>query len=174
MKQKIRMILATLTIGLALSACGGAPQPDSRAEGSEQEISIREAVTRPTPHLAVEEIYDLLPDARPESITTQLFGQLFPDLRDKVEEYYGCVSDPNGGLADILILLPDPEEKDTVREALLVYQEKRIRQFETYDILDAYNIAKNAVVFDQGDYIVLSMLPDNDAAQDILDRHMPL
>ena len=161
-----------LCLFISLAGCSGAAV--QTADVSLGEVSIREAVIVASPQDAVAEVYAALPDARVEALDIAKFYSLFPDLTGLVYSYYGCVSDVNGGLADLMLLAPKEGERETVRNALLSYQEARIKEFESYDILDAFEIAKAALVYDQGDYIILTMLPDNEAAQNIIDLHIPL
>lgn len=168
---KYRVLTAAAAL-LLLGGCRGTARPANA--GIEGGVSIRETVTVADPQAAVDEIYETLPEARTEPLTDYHIGKHFEEAADKIDEYYGCISNPNGGLADVIILGPAEGAQDEVRDALHQYQERRIREFENYDILGSFDIAKNAVVIDQGSYVILLMLPDNDAAQDILDRHLPL
>ena len=170
--KRYRVLAAAmaLLLVLGLAGCGRG------AEQTESEVSIRETVTEADPQTAVDKIYEALPDARIERLTGESFAQLFPTLDGVAEEFYGAVSNPNGGLADVIIVKPVERSgaRDTVREALRGYQDKRMREFENYDILNALTIATEAQVVDQGDYVLLLMLADNNAARDIIDQYLPL
>lgn len=139
-----------------------------------EEASIREAVTVADPQAAVTAIYASLE----EHSAVPLSGwQLAEDLgieESDVEEYYGRISTAEGGLADVIFLLPAENKRESVSLALSAYKERRITEFENYDILDAYSIAQNAVIYEQGDYVILLMLKDNDAARAIVDEYIPL
>lgn len=167
-----RAAVLCVTMLALLTGCGGEVQ---QADVVEHDAIIKEAITIPEPETAVEEVYKTLKDAKVEEITDYLFSITFTTLDDEeVEKAYGCISDPNGGLADMLIIKPVSGEREKVREALHNYQQSRIREFENYDILDAYEISTNAQIYDQGDYVIFLMLPDNEAARDIIDLYIPL
>ena len=169
-RYRIFAVAALIIVGLA--GCQRQTAPVDMVGA----VSIREAVTIADPQTAVDRIYETLPESRTEPLDAATFADLFPDLGEVVEEYYGAISDPNGGLADVVIVKPRSasDNRETVREALRAYQEKRIREFENYDILNALTIATDAQVVDQGDYVLLLMLPDNEAAQEIIDQYLPL
>lgn len=178
MMQKMtgrRLLAAALAILMLcpMSACGDYEQAEQEEINT---ITAEEA----DPQKAIEEVYVVLPEARTEELSAGLFEEYFPELVEKTEMFVGKISDPTAGLADMIIIRPATDEENaptirqTVHEALLNYQETRVREFENYDILDSLTIATEAQVFTQGDYEVLLMLPDNDAAREIIDRYLPL
>lgn len=173
--KKLRWMIAALVLAAALTGCGGG---EEAAEAyAESDVSIRPAVTEPDPETAVQKVYEeIVPDARTRPLTRNVFLENFPELEEVAEQYYGRISDPNGGLADLIIIkrAEGTGNRDKVRDALWQYQEKRINQFENYDILNAFSISRDAEVFDQGDYVVLLMMPDNEAAREIIDQYIPL
>lgn len=173
-RQLLAAALAAFML-CATTACND----DGQSAEDEQQINTVSAEDA-DPERAVAEVYATLPDARAEELTEERFAEYFPDLADITEMYAGKISDPVGGLADVIIIRPVADEENaqtvrqTVHDALLSYQETRVREFENYDILDSLTIATEAQVFAQGDYEVLLMLPDNDAAREIIDRYLPL
>lgn len=169
--MKREAILLFLIIAIFFSGCGGKTQPVSVMVS---DSPVKEAVTVAKPQDAVAAIYASLPSHKAEPLR-------FIDLNDTIEvnassvsEYYGRISDPNEGLADVLILLPKDQERENVSLALSKYKEKRMASFENYDILDAYAISQNAVIYEQGGYIIMLMLSDNDSARKIIDEYIPL
>jgi hypothetical protein len=157
---------------LVLPGCGRGA--DTAAEAA-SEVSIREAVTEADPDAAVEEIYETLPDAQAVPLSAFQLANYFPELSlDDLLSYTGRISSPEGGLADLIFFEPAEGKRDTVREALRGYQERRIREFEDYDILGSFEIAANATVIDQGDFVILLMLADNEVVRDIIDKYIPL
>lgn len=173
--MSMALLCGALALVLPVLALGGCSS--RRAEAADApvgEVSIRQAVTEADPQGAVDAVYAALPDAWPTPVSATEFERHFADVADKVESYYGCTSDPGGGLSDLLILKPRSGERDLVREALHLYQEKRVREFENYDILDSYTIARDAQVYDQGDYLILVMFGDNAAVQEIIDGYIPI
>ncbi len=99
--------------------------------------------------------------------------EVFGVESEDVEEVIAYRSDAKSGLCDVALILPKADKADEVREALMQYAALRAESFKNYDILGAYSIAQNTAVFNQGDYVVMLMLPDNDQARDILDAYMP-
>lgn len=85
----------------------------------------------------------------------------------------GYNSEVAGGLRDLVIVRPAPEMEETVREALNNYIALQVSAFRNYDIRGSYAIASGAVVFNQGEYLVMLMLPDNESARTVLDRYLP-
>lgn len=169
--MKREAISLFLIIILVFTGCGRRTQPTSATVGGSQ---VKEAVTVAKPQDAVVAIYESLSSYKAETLR-------FIDLREtiginasSVSEYFGKISDPNEGLADVLILLPKDQERENVSLALSKYKEKRMASFENYDILDAYSISQNAVIYEQGGYIIMLMLLDNDAARKIIDEYIPL
>ena len=71
------------------------------------------------------------------------------------------------------IIKPTEGEDENVREAMKTWQESRIRAFSGYDIYNSTEISENAMIFRRGDYLVMLMLEDNDAARSIIDEYIP-
>jgi hypothetical protein len=176
MKQKpkiLSILLAALLLFLPGCDGGGA----ETAEEAASEVSIRPTVTEADPVTAVNEIYEALPDAQTRELTNYELTQNFPDLDpESLISYTGRLSSPDGGLADVVFFEPAEGERDAAREALHLYQEQRIREFENYDILGAFQIAQDAIVIDQGDFVILLMLAEEqvEAAREIIDQYIPL
>lgn len=172
-RSKMKRALPFLAMAVLLAAGAGCGQAAVPADES-LEVSIREAVTEANPQAAVDAVYEALPDARPTPLDDAQFTKLFTDVADSVESFYGCTSDPGGGLSDLMILKPLSGKRDEVREALHTYQERRVKEFENYDILDSHTIAREAQIYDQGEYVVMVMFADNTLVQDIIDEHLPM
>lgn len=171
MNGRNRILWAVLPLMLLFAGCSAVPQVQETAI---TEVSIREAVTKADPQAAVDAVYAALPDALPQPLSPTSFQASFPGQEDNVVEYFGSLCDPTGGLAELVILRPAEGKRDDVREGLRKYAETRMDEFENYNILRAYEIALGAEIIDQGDYVILLMLPDNEAARTILDEHIPL
>ena len=56
---------------------------------------------------------------------------------------------------------------------LAAVKNSRIEEFEKYDILGAYEISKNAEIYIRGDYVIMVMHQDNDAAKKIIEEYIP-
>lgn len=171
-KFKWLVITAVLTSVLAIiSGCG---RQNEATAAVLNEDNRKKAVTVADPQTAVEEIYASLKDYEADKLTSWRLKEALGIADADLKEYYGKISKPEEGLADVMIIRPKEDLREDVQLALSKYKEKRMSEFEDYDILDAYSIAQNAVIYDQGDYIILLMLADNDAARDIIDEYIPL
>lgn len=49
----------------------------------------------------------------------------------------------------------------------------RVKEFENFDIYNSYRIAQDAVIFEQGEYVVMLMLDDTETARAVINRHLP-
>lgn len=168
--RTIALALAILTTAAMLSACFA--NTGSAQVAALSDVSIREAIIEPDPQAAVDAIYAALPNSRTTSLDTYTLDKIGINTTD-IQEYYGCVTDPAGGLSDVIMLLPKFDKREAVLEQLNQYKLQRIREFENFDILDAYSIAQNAIIYNQGDFLILLMLEDNESTQNTIDEYMP-
>jgi len=162
--------MVVLILFLAASGCG----QNETVPAEPGETSVRETVAAPEPQKAVDAIYASLNEYKANPVTAWQIEELLGIGESDIDDFYGKISDPTGGLVDVLILLPKSEKREDVRLSLSKYRERRMAEFENYDILDAYPISQNAVIYDQGDYIIMLMLADNDAARRMIDEYIPL
>lgn len=171
MKHKALALLLIVMIPVTFSGCAKKAQQTSAVI---RESSVKAAVTVAKPQDAVDAIYASLGSYKAKPVTSADLSEIFEIESGAVKQYYGMLSESNEGLADVLILLPDGAKHDTIQLALSKYKEKRMAEFENYDILDAYAISQNAVIYPQGGYIIMLMLSDNDTARGIIDEYIPL
>lgn len=171
-KLKWHIITAALMpFLLMISGCGGRSEA---AVAVLDDANRKKAVIVAEPQTAVDEIYASLKEYKANPLTSFRLKENVGIAESDLKEYYGKISEPEEGLADVMIIRPKEAMREDVRLALSKYKEQRMAQFENYDILDAYSIAQNAVIYDQGDYIIFLMLVDNDAARAIIDEYIPL
>ena len=140
-----------------------------------EELNEKSTPEEPDPSGAVKAIYaqESMAEAITEAMDPAWLGEIIANPEFKAKELYAKHSHPNGGLADVIIAKPHEGDEENMVSWLYRYQERRISEFENYDILDAHTIAKNALVYEQGGYVILLMLSDNESAQDIIDQHIP-
>ena len=176
----MRKIVLCLAVGLLASAfvgCGGSPSNNNpTAVPAAVEGSLEEAVPVliPDPERAVEVIYQTIENRRVDRVSDNQLNEVFGLSSFMVTNAVAYVSDvTGGGLCDIAIIRPAPGMTEHVREALNQYMISRADSFRNQDILNAYYIASNAVVFSRGDYVVMLMLPDNDSAREIINLYLP-
>lgn len=160
-----------LSILFALAGCGD--EPVSKEALLNQEVSIQEVVDKADPDKAVEEIYKSVDVGGITTGNLQFVSDTLGIDPGIITGFSLRYSSGDYGLADVIIIRPDTGKKEDVRTALLKYQENRTAQFKNYDILDAYSIAQNGLLYTQGDYIVLLMLADTASAQEIIDLYIP-
>lgn len=161
----LMLSLAILT-GSGCSAGGNVSSVSSEtsAESAQQDQA--------DPVAALDEIYESVTvkgihDAD-DTVASETIGL---DL-DMVDAYYIRYADGSFGLADVYIVKPTVGNADKVKEQLMERRDSRIREFEKFNVLDAQNISKNAEIFEQGGYVIMLMLPDNESARTIIDRYI--
>lgn len=179
----MRLAVLGVAAGLmvaALSACSG-PQPESEETSGQVYASIAARGTvleegesqTADPEGAVGAIYAVLENASTERVSQSELEEVFGLAPHMIVDAVAYLSDVTGGLCDIAIVRPASDMGEQVREALSQYAVARAASFRNYDILGAYDIASNAVVFSQGEFIIMLMLPDNEAAREIIDQYIP-
>lgn len=163
-------VVLALVAAAALTGCMG-PVKNAQA-AAVSEIYIQ-TVTESDPEGAAEAIYETLEDRSVERLTMKGVQDILDVESAQYEEFAAYYSNAKNGLCDVVFIKAKEATRDKVREQLYAYKDKRVEEFRNYDILDAFSIAQNAVVYDQGEYVVLLMLPDNEAAQEIIDDYIP-
>ena len=173
----MRKIVICLTCGLLvalLTACGGG---QSGNEGVYAAIAPTDGalVQQADPQRAIDAIYQSLEGGSAQRVSNDELNEVFGLAPYMVVDAVAYVSDVDvsGELRDIAIIRPAPAYEEQAREALNQYAAARAASFRTFDVLNSYSIASGAVVFNQGEHLVMLMLPDNDAARVILDQYLP-
>ncbi len=92
---------------------------------------------------------------------------------DDVASHNIMYSKGSYGVKDTYIILPKPEHTAQVKAQLEARQDAMIRQYEHYDIYESYRISLGAVIYEQGDYVIMLMHDDNYAVREIIDRYIP-
>lgn len=164
------MIIVAILVASVFTGCGG--ENKAIAQDKFYAVEVKESPVSADPQQAIEAIY-ADHEYIAEELTESYLAKNTNINIDNLIEVFGKISDAKGVLADIIILKPLPGVRDDVRNQLNLYKENRIKEFENYDILEAHDIAKNAVVYDQGEYLILLMTEDNAQAQTLVDEHIP-
>jgi hypothetical protein len=171
------LALALCAVLFSLVGTGCVSFPDGATPASvtadSVEVSVREVAEVADPQGAIEEIYASLEEYSAQRLDTEAIFEIMGITGYQTEESYVYYSDPKSGLADIAIIKPSGNSKDVIREGLYSFKDQRIREFENYNILDAYTIAQDSLIYDQGEYVILLMLEDNEAAKTIIDYYIP-
>ncbi|QSX05806.1 DUF4358 domain-containing protein [Sedimentibacter sp. zth1] len=87
-----------------------------------------------------------------------IFEVLAIDEED-LEEYAISLSSMNIKAYCVGIIKPTNEKKVEVKKSLQLYKENQMKNFEKY-LTVQYNIAKNAIITEIGDYVVIVMSED--------------
>lgn len=166
-----RSLLSVLLLGFAVitlfAGCSGSnPDLETNAKPQAQPSSAN-------PKAAIEEIYKdcTIKDvgyATNEEVTDVLGLNL-----DDMFSYCIMYSKGNYGVMDTYIIQPKPDKLADVRAQLEARQDAMIRTYEHYDIYESYEITQNALIYEQGDYLIMLMHKDNDAVRSIIDQYIP-
>lgn len=170
-----RIIVAAVAVFTAVgtTACSSGGKHENTQVAALADVSVREATIFADPEAAVNAIYETLEDRKLEVLSVRDLCDYLDIEASSLLSSYAVYSDFKSGLCDVIVIEPREGERDKLREALYGYKERRIEEFRNYDVLNSYSIAQDAIVYDQGDYLVLLMLPDNEAAQQIVDEYIP-
>lgn len=173
MKAKMSLVLATVILSVGMMA--GCTQEQKQAESVQAlyTANAKEAPVMADPEAAIDDIYASLSEYDAVQMSDRQLEAYTGIDKDAAIEVYGMRSDPKSTLADVIIVKPLPGVREDVRNMLSQYKQERIAEFENFDILDAYSISKSAVIYDQGEYLVMLMLEDNISAQGIVDEYIP-
>jgi len=176
--RKIALCLAVVLFATAFAACTVIRTGSGLAEEEVQALAGAELLEDAAPIIAdpqraVEAIHESLENARVDRVDIENLDEVFGIAPYMVMDAVAYVSDAIGGLCDVVIVYPVPGMTDQVREALNQYKTLRADSFRNLDILNSYYIASNAIVFEQGDFVVMLMLPDNTAGREIIDLYLP-
>ncbi|MDL2232987.1 DUF4358 domain-containing protein [Ruminococcaceae bacterium OttesenSCG-928-L11] len=174
-KKNLKYIVCPLCIGVVAAitaACAHiaeTPVPTAAA----MDVNVKAATQLADPEAAIERIYSTLEEYSTVPLDKTAAEKIVGIEADNVVESHVYYSDPKSGLADIVIVKPVEAERISIREGLYIYKERKVQEFENYDILNAHAIAQNAIVYDQGDYVIMLMVEDTEAAKLIIDEYIP-
>ncbi len=168
MKYIITLLLSLLLL-FSFAACSSAPE-----EENPEEIITEEIITEADPQAAINEIYADF------DRTSGLVNATYIEMKDvmgfnmdQIEEFHVRYMETDFGASDVYIIKAKSGMENDVRQSLKNWQETRIRSFNGYDIYNSTEISENAVIFQRGEYLVMLMLEDNDAARAIIETYIP-
>lgn len=164
-------LLSVLCIGFAvialLTGCSvGSPDKETDPTPEAQPSTA-------SPKAAMEEIYK---DATIKELGYATDKEVTDVLGMNLDDMFSyCImySKGNYGVMDTYIIQPKPDKLPEIRSQLEARQDAMIRTYEHYDIYESYEITQNALIYEQGDYLIMLMHKDNDAVRDIIDRYIP-
>ncbi|MBR5485708.1 MAG: DUF4358 domain-containing protein [Oscillospiraceae bacterium] len=160
------MVLVAVCTMAVMTACSGASNSDEVGKTHVQPLKAN-------PQGAIEEIYAGCSIKNLGRATdTEAVEEIGLSLED-VRTHYIMYSKGNYGVKDTYIVSPIPGHEAQVKAQLEARQDAMIRQYEHYDIYESYSISLGAVIYEQGEYIIMLMHDDNDAVRDVIDRYIP-
>ncbi len=182
-KGKIAVFILALAAAATVSACavegqtkeGETPLAAVPATSSlEEEDQEEEKPVEADPQGALDEIYKSIGrETEAKTATAKEARDIIGLDLDTVDEFYIRYLPADFGASDVYIVRPEDGEDDAVLKALKKRQEERIREFTDYDIYNSTEISENALIFNQGGYIIMLMLEDNQAARTIIEEYIP-
>lgn len=177
MKMRLSIILAVTLALVGFSGCTNAESAQKVEMEAMMTESVKEAPVEASPQQAVVAVIKEIEQRDGGCSAKEMSDAEFTAATDITNEEYiefvAYSSEAQEGLSNIFIVKPYPSLREDVRAKLLGYREVRMREFENFDILDSYSISKNAVVYDQGEYLVMLMVKDNGSAQAQIDKYIP-
>ena len=162
----IIMVLALMCTMSVMTACSAASKSDDDNKPNAQPLKA-------DPKGAIQEIYAGCSIKKMGQATdTEAVEEIGLSLED-IRTHYIMYSKGNYGVKDTYIVSPIPGHEAQVKAQLEARQDAMIRQYEHYDIYESYKISLGAVIYEQGEYIIMLMHDDNDAVREIIDRYIP-
>ncbi len=158
----------------------GCTMGDEPSQAPTQEVyllaeseAVSEAPEYATPEDAIAEIYeqvDILGIFTPdEEYISEVLG-IEPSY---YEEVYIRITDGAYGVADVYIIKPTKDFEAEVKAKLEQIKQLKINEFEDYNILGSFEIATNAAIYTQGEYLVMLMIEDMASAEEIINKYIP-
>ena len=169
-RRALTLALAAASLAITMSGCMG--RSDTQA-AAVTEVNISTLEVAADPQAAADAIYATVENCKNEKLDAAGLGSFYNISSVDTEQFLVYRTDPASKLCDLAIILPKEDKRDRIRESLQLYKEKRMAEFKDYDLFDAHKIAEGAVIYDQGDYLVMLMLPDNESAQELINAHIP-
>lgn len=169
---------------LTLFFCGCSSKPAKTVEpnaagsvqtysSSQSESTSEQAPKQADPKTAIDIISDHINVKGVEfADDTVMEEKFFFDL-DDIDEYYVLYSSGRYGVADIYIIKPKTDKMPSVRETLEQVKINRVNEFEEYNVYDSLRIANDAEIFEQQNYLIMLMVPDEEFARKTINQFIP-
>ncbi|MCI8649511.1 MAG: DUF4358 domain-containing protein [Anaerotruncus sp.] len=168
---KRRWIYLVLACCILFVGCGNAAHMVVEVEGDVQDSAVELMLAQPQE--ALDEIYHSVTVKDVKDADDDVLENKFRMHLERLDDYYVRYASGRYGVANVFILEPTEGMIDLVREKLFEIKTNLINEFQSYDIYNSYQIAQDAQIFEQGDYVIMLMLDDNDAAREIIDQYIP-
>ncbi len=164
--------------GNNLSTSGSAPSamlltdtPKNRAVDAQAVAAVSGDAD---PAAALDAIYADLSVKKLKDADSQDLKTFFQLDTSMLESFHVRYTSGKYGLSNVFILKPKSGYADDIKVQLQTIQENLMEEFKQFDVNNSYSIAQSAEIYNHGDYVIMLMLADNEAAREILDAYLPL
>ncbi len=162
------LLIFLLTISIIFTGCSSEKQnTDKYNNTSKSSISNVN-----DPKKALDEIYKNVDIKGVEDGDKKFVTETLNIDKSYFEKYYIKKTDGKFGVADIYIIKPTQGNSDKIIKAFTAFRDQRALQFKDYNIYNSYEITQNAKIITRGDYIIMMMIEDYDAAEEILKQYI--
>ena len=165
MKQWTAVFLVIACI-LTFTGCTANPGEASSqtSDSQSQEAHPEEAIAKIYENIEMRGLVD----AQDEDVTDRFLMNM-----ENIESYNIRYSLGRFGVADTYIIKPVEGKETDVWDDLAQVKNARIEEFESYDILNSFEISKAAEIYTRGDYVIMVMHEDNEAVKKIIEEYIP-
>ena len=120
----------------------------------------------------INEIYRNIDITSLSDATDTALKELFFINPEYVESYAIRYTDFKYGVADVVIVKPNPSYKQDILDAFESRKQSRISECKNYDIHNSYQIAQKAEIYERGGYLIMLMLEDNESAKKVIEKYI--
>lgn len=160
MNKKFILAFAILMIGLLLF-CGCSKNPNQKAEEdnmTEMDYEMVDLSAVADMIYKESDVDDIIRKSiKVVTDETILSEQYYLNL-DNVIDYEIRSADGKFGVADVAILRVKEGKAEEVMTSLELRKDDRITEFSNYDVLDSYEVAQDAEIYQSGELVVMLML----------------
>lgn len=171
----MKKICALLLAAMLLSACGKPPeQVEVTTITTASAVILDPLVTEADPKTAMEKIYESVHVEDIAEADARELSRRFSIDTSLIDDFAVRYASGKYGIANVFILKPKADEDmSKLRDQLEQIKLSIVRECEHYDIYNSHQIAQDAPIFEQGGYLIMLMLADNDAARNVIDLYIP-
>lgn len=171
MMKKFTLVLLSTVLCIGTFAACGKSDPAENQPIIEQQQQAEPTTAQPD--VAIEQIYAEIDIKGLETADDTVLSDKFAMDLEAIEDYWVKYSAKNYGVSDVFIIKPKEESYEQVEEMLDGIKKQRITEFTNYDVYNSLQISKDAIIYTQGDYVVMLMLADNARAKTIISENIP-
>ena len=183
MKCPLTALAAAMALALLAVSCSG----NGGSSGSSSQTSSQSSSQSSSQTSSQAPAEELDGDALLEEIfqdldlmgVMEVDDTVMADLLNIPGEYYDSVwgrySLARFNIGEAFIVKPSDKEgaAQFVQEKLEEYRQSRMDTFENYNVGGDYEKARDALLYQRGDYVILLILEDNAPAQELIEERIP-